>query len=208
MAKRGLLLVAEDRWTSPYVLAVWAALHVKKLAFEVREISLSAGEQRAPELHAGLTARVPMLFHDDFVLSESSAIVEYLDEVFEGEPLLPTLPRERARARQVMHFIRSDLMPIREERSTETLFLGKPIAPLSPAAQDAAGKLFRAAAAVVAEAPAADRLFSMPTIADVDLAMVLMRLIGNGDAVPEPLTKFATAVWARPYVQSFVQHVR
>ena len=70
-----------------------------------------------------LTARVPMLRHGDFYLSESSAIVEYLEDAFPGTPrLLPADVRQRARARQLMAWVRSDLMPIREERSTHTLF--------------------------------------------------------------------------------------
>ena len=36
-------------------------------------------------------------------------------------PLLPALPQPRARARQLLAWIRSDLMPIREERATHTM---------------------------------------------------------------------------------------
>ena len=81
-------------------------------------------ETRAPEYaRRSLTARVPMLRHGDFYLSESSAIAEYLEEAFPGAPrLLPANVHQRARARQVMAWVRSDPMPIREERSSETIF--------------------------------------------------------------------------------------
>jgi len=46
---------------------------------------------------------------------------------------LPASPRDRARARQIMAWIRSDLMSIREERATHTFFYKHPVQPLSPA---------------------------------------------------------------------------
>ena len=41
--------------------------------------------------------------------------------------MLPAAPRDRARARQIMAWIRSDLMPIREERATHTFFYKHPV---------------------------------------------------------------------------------
>ena len=43
--------------------------------------------------------RSPLLVHDDFRLSESSVIAQYIDEAFEGRPLVPRTARERARMR-------------------------------------------------------------------------------------------------------------
>lgn len=48
---------------------------------------------------------VPALVHGDFVLAESDAIVEYLDEIGAGAPLMPAAPRDRARARALSRFI-------------------------------------------------------------------------------------------------------
>jgi glutathione S-transferase len=42
----------------------------------------------------------------------------FVDEIFPGTRLYPTDPRDRARARQIQAWVRSDLMPIREERPT------------------------------------------------------------------------------------------
>ena len=42
---------------------------------------------------------VPCLVHDDWVISESEVIVEYLDEVFPEVPMLPDHARTRARSR-------------------------------------------------------------------------------------------------------------
>lgn len=46
--------------------------------------------------------RVPTLVHDDFVLYETTAITRYVDEAFEGPPLQPGEPRERARMNQII----------------------------------------------------------------------------------------------------------
>jgi glutathione S-transferase len=64
-----------------------------------------------------------MHVHDGFGLAESSAMVEYLDEVFPSPPVLPPSAKERARCRQIMSWLRSDeTAPIREERATSTMF--------------------------------------------------------------------------------------
>lgn len=63
----------------------------------------AAGEHlQAPYRDLGLTGRVPTLVHGDFVLAESSAIIEYFDEVFPAPDyprVLPADVRERAIAR-------------------------------------------------------------------------------------------------------------
>lgn len=54
---------------------------------------------------------VPALVHGDFVLAESDAIVEYLDEIGAGAPLMPAAPRDRARARALSRFLDTRLEP-------------------------------------------------------------------------------------------------
>ena len=121
MAETALTLSVDSFWISPYAFSCYVALKEKKLPFEVRAISLPDKDHHRPDYQRqSMTGRVPMLEHGDFTLSESSAIVEYLDEAFPGTPrALPSSTRERSRARQIMAWIRSDLMPIREERSTK-----------------------------------------------------------------------------------------
>ena len=45
-------------------------------------------------------------------------------------------------------------------------------------------------------------------VADVDLAVMLNRLVLNGDAVPEHLAAYATRQWQRPSVQLWVNQKR
>ena len=68
---------------SPYAWRVQLALEHKALPYELKVLSFSAGDTRKPEFLAlNPRHRVPVLVHDDFVLYESNAIVEYLDEAF------------------------------------------------------------------------------------------------------------------------------
>lgn len=53
--------------------------------------------------------KVPAFRHGDFMLYETAAILEYIDEVFEGHSLVPTDPQERARMRQWMGVLSSYL---------------------------------------------------------------------------------------------------
>src|SRR5438445_4841284 len=185
MAESALTLSVDSFWISPYAFSCYVALKEKKLPFEVRAISLPDKDHHQPDYQRqSMTGRVPMLEHGDFTLSESSAIVEYLDEAFPGTPrALPSSTRERSRARQIMAWIRSDLMPIREERSTTTMFYERAKKPLSPAAQDAARRLIFYTEAVLPQGRTS--LFGTAwTAADTDLTFMLQRLNLNGYEVP------------------------
>jgi len=109
-----LRLYVDAQFASPYAMSVFVALHEKGLPFEMATVDLGALEHRAAGFSdLSLTQRVPTLLHGDFALSESSAITEYIDEVFPGTALYPSEPRSRARARQLQAWLRSDLMQVR-----------------------------------------------------------------------------------------------
>jgi glutathione S-transferase len=205
-----LVLHVDGFWTSPYAFAAYVCLSEKGLPFEVREVNLHERAQATPAFHAkSVTARVPVLEHGGFALSESSAIVEYLEEAFappEYPALLPSDRRERARARQIMAWIRSDLGPLRDERPTPTIFYEPARAPLSMLGVAAAEKLIRVASAFIPDGRST--LFETFSIADADLAMMLQRLIANKQPVPSKLRDFALAQWQRPSIRGFVEHQR
>jgi glutathione S-transferase len=54
----------------------------------------------------------------------------------------------------------------------------------------------------------ADNLFGHWSIADLDLALMLNRLILNGDEVQDRLVRYARAQWERPSVQQWVRRER
>lgn len=205
-----LTLYGEPFWASPYVFSCFVALREKGLPFTVTPVELSRGEHRQPPyVDRAITGKVPALAHGDFWLAESSAIIEYLEDVFPAPAypaLLPADPLARARARQVMAWIRSDLLALRAERPTTTMFYARATIPLSPAGATAAATLERVAEALVpATSP---HLFGAWSIADADLTFMLHRLILNAHAVPERIADYAAAQWRRPSVQEFVSHAR
>lgn len=207
MASENLLLYVDTQFASPYAMSVFVALHEKGLPFELKAVNLASSENKEPAYAAlSITRRVPTLVHNNFSLSESSAIAEYLNEVFPGVPLYPSEPRSRARARQVQAWLRSDLTPIRQERSTEVVFYGPTKSPLSAEARASSEKLFAVAEQLLPEA--SENLFGQWCIADVDLALMLNRLVLNGDPVPKRLAAYAKHQWQRPSVQRWVSQRR
>ena len=90
---------------SPYAWRAHFALEHKALPYELKVLSFSAGDTRKPEFLA-LNPRhqVPVLVDGDFVLYESNAIVEYVDEAYSaaGAPLFPGDLRTRALVRRMV----------------------------------------------------------------------------------------------------------
>lgn len=200
-------LYVDHLYTSPYAMSVFVTLREKGLAFDMVTLDLDAAQQHAADFaQLSLTQRVPTLLEGDFALSESSAITEYLEQAYPEVPVYPADPKQRARARQVQAWLRSDLLPIRQERSTMVVFYGQKMPALSPVAQVAATKLISAAQALLAGNP--PYLFGEWSIADVDLAVMLNRLILNGDSVPAELVAYAQRQWQRLSVQAWVQQQR
>ncbi len=200
-------LYVDSNCLSPYAMSAFVALHEKAIPFQMIPLDLAASAHREQIFaKASITQRVPTLVDGDFALSESSAIDEYLDEVYPGTPLYPSGPRERARARQIQAWLRSDLMPIRQERSTEVVFCRPVDRPLSSDARTAAARLFSAATGLLGGGR--EYLFDRWSIADVDLALMLNRLVLNGDSVPGELSVYAERQWQRPSVQLWVKQKR
>jgi len=108
---------------SPFAWRVWLALEHKTLAYDLKLVSFSVGEQRS-EGYANLNPRckVPLLIDDGFVLYESAAIVEYLDDMYphagDGR-LFPESPRARAVVRRLIleadHYLSPGLRPMMRE---------------------------------------------------------------------------------------------
>jgi len=202
-----LKLYVDSQFTSPYAISAFVALREKGLDFDMETVDLEAGKNKELSYTGkALTGRVPCLVHNDFMLTESSAITEYLDEMFpapEHRALYPVLPQKRAVARQIQAWVRSDLGALREERSTYTVFYRRAEQPLSPAAQAAADKLVHLAERVI-DGP---YLFGRWCIADTDLAIMLSRLVMNGDPVPQKLKDYVAHQWQRESLQDWLKNI-
>jgi glutathione S-transferase len=202
-----LTLHAESTWVSPWVFHAMTALEEKRLPYQTVFVPLPipADARQALVAHA-ILGKVPALQHGDLWLTESLAISEYLAETFpfpDHPRLYPADLRERARARQIMGWLRTDLMALREARPTSSVF-GPPVtAPLAGKAREQADELLRVAGRVVT--PERPSIAAAWCIADADLALALMRLVKNGDPVPDHLRTYAESTWARPSVRAYVE---
>lgn len=82
------------------------ALAEKGVPFESELMDLANNEHLEPEyLKLNPNGVVPTLVHDDAPITDSSVIVEYIDEVFPDHELLPDDPVARARVRAWMRFL-------------------------------------------------------------------------------------------------------
>src|ERR1700691_3574825 len=78
--------------------------------FEFVNTDLLKGEQRMPEFLAKTPAgKLPVLVDDDFVLTESVAIVLYLADKYPEKGLLPAGARARAEAHRWLLFTATEL---------------------------------------------------------------------------------------------------
>jgi glutathione S-transferase len=90
-----LLIVGS--YLSPYVRKVLVCLELKSIPYEVDHIVPFFGDDRFSKLSP--LRRIPVLVDGDLVLSDSTAICEYIDDKQSAPPLLPVDIRDRARAR-------------------------------------------------------------------------------------------------------------
>ena len=93
------------------------ALNFKNISYEGISIDITKGEQFAPEyLKVNPVGVVPSLSHEGRVLTESLAIIEYLDEIRPNPPLLPTDPADRARVRAIALSMACGIQPLHPGR--------------------------------------------------------------------------------------------
>jgi maleylpyruvate isomerase len=93
------------------------ALALKGLDYVYRPVHLAKNEQLGESYAAVSAARLVPLLHDgDEALTQSLAIIEYLDETHPTPPLLPGTPAERARVRALAMDIACEIHPLNNLR--------------------------------------------------------------------------------------------
>ena len=191
-------------YVSAFAMSAFVALKEKQLSFELVTLDLKARENYLENYRdLSLTCKIPVLVHEGFALSESSAIAEYLEELVpDSKRIYPQDIKQRARARQLQAWLRSDLLVVRRERPFDLVYFGKKDAPLSDEGRAAVDRLFFVANRLLEEG--AEHLFGDWSIADTDLAIMLNRLVANGDPVPARLAAYVQRQWDRDSVRAWM----
>jgi len=201
-AKLKLYLGAD--YVSAFAMSAFVALKEKQLSFDLVTLDLKSRENYLDSYRdLSLTCKIPVLVHEGFALSESSAIAEYLEELAPASKrIYPQDIKQRARARQLQAWLRSDLLVVRKERPFDLVYFGKKDTPLSDEARAATDRLFHVADRLLEEG--AEHLFGDWSIADTDLAIMLNRLVANGDPVPARLAAYVRRQWDRDSVRAWM----
>ncbi|MQM21436.1 hypothetical protein Taro_054476 [Colocasia esculenta] len=97
-------------WASSYTHRVQLALKLKGLEFEYVEEDL-ANKSPSLLLYNPVHKKVPVLLHAGRALAESVVILQYVDETWEQNPIMPRDPYERAVVRFWCHFCDDKLAP-------------------------------------------------------------------------------------------------
>ncbi|RDX92927.1 putative glutathione S-transferase [Mucuna pruriens] len=85
-------------------MMVQIALNFKKIVYKFLEENLGNKSELLLK-HNPVYKKVPVFVHNDKPISESLVIVEYIDEIWKSNPILPSEPHQRALARFWSKFI-------------------------------------------------------------------------------------------------------
>jgi maleylacetoacetate isomerase/maleylpyruvate isomerase len=124
-----MTLALHSMWraTAPYRVRI--GLNLKGLAFDYVPLDFAAGEQRgAPYRRLNPQGLSPTLEADGHILTQSLAILEWLDETHPDPPLLPGDPDDRAVVRAMATIVACDIHPLNNLRVLQALqSLGHPM---------------------------------------------------------------------------------
>jgi maleylpyruvate isomerase len=112
-------LILHNYFRSSAAYRVRIAMHLKGLSFDYLPVHLTrdGGAQFSPSYSAMNPQQlVPLLDDNGFQLSQSLAIIEYLDEKFPQVRLIPESLEGRARVRQIALAIACDIHPLQNLR--------------------------------------------------------------------------------------------
>ncbi len=115
-------LVLHGYWRSGTSYRTRIALNLKGLAYEQRPVDLRAGAHKDAEfLRLNPQGLVPALVTPEGVLTQSPAILEWLEDTVPEPPLLPKDPFARAQVRAMAALIECDIHPLQNLRVLQSL---------------------------------------------------------------------------------------
>jgi glutathione S-transferase len=202
-----LTLYVDGYFVNQFDASCMIAMTEKALPFSTARALLrdGGGVPVALSTRTGIS-RVPAFQHGDFYLTKSMAIIEYLEETFPPPAytrLLPAEPHARARARQIMAFVRIDQRQLRAERAWwMTVYPAEP-GPLSAEAEQDARELLEFTMRL-----SSDGELDEWNIAHSDLALTLYRLARTDYPLPLPVQRFLDVNLVRPSLRAYLDHPR
>ena len=208
MVNRVIVLYVDGYFVNQWDASCVVTLEEKGLSYTTaRGLLRDGGGVPAALAEKTRIARVPVLQHADTWLTESLAIVEYLEEQFPAPAyasVYPADPIARAKARQWMSFVRTELSTLRGEVSWWRHVYGEPPpATLSLACQRDAHELLALVGWLVA-----NNELGAWNIAHTDLALTLLRVRSAGIPLEDDVAQFLDATLARPSVRKYLDHPR
>jgi maleylacetoacetate isomerase len=111
-------------WRSSAAFRVRIALNLKRLDYQIIPVNLiqDGGEQHGNDYTAiNPQELVPVLMHGQRVFRQSLAIIDYVDETWPDQPLMPTIARDRQRVRAIAQAIACDIHPLNNLRVMQYL---------------------------------------------------------------------------------------
>ena len=183
--------VLHDYFRSSAAYRVRIALALKEVDYEHRTVNLAKGDQKSAAFHAlNPQGLIPALEIDGRILTQSLAIVDYLDSTRPDPPLLPADPADRAYVLAMALTVACDIHPLNTLRVLKYL-TGK--LGVDDAAKDEWYRHWVVDGLTALEALAAPRAGAFlygnaPTLADICLIPQLY----NARRFAVPLTPFPT----------------
>lgn len=205
-----LTLYIGEKNISSWSMRPWLALKEKGIPFDEQLIAL-----QDPGRHEKLAAlspnkKIPFLKDGDLVVTESIAIMEYLEDKFPTPALLPKDLGLRAEARMLGAMMHAGYANMRRALSFDKAFLPEPPPPDEAALADVAEVLALWEAQRRKHQGRGDWLVGDLSTADLMFAPVVHRLLGfKIDTSRHPLaTRWMTALFARPSVREWMDAAR
>ncbi len=108
-------LIIGNKNYSSWSLRPWLVLKEFKIPFQETRIALYQQDSKKKLLEHAASGKVPAFYHDDYVVWDSLAICETLNELYPQENLWPQQPGARALARSLSHEMHSGFFEIRNQ---------------------------------------------------------------------------------------------
>jgi maleylacetoacetate isomerase len=206
-------MILYDYFRSSAAYRVRIALNLKGLTAERKYIHLRKGDQRGADYRAiNAQGLVPTLDLGGVRLTQSLAIIEYLDEKYPEPPLVPRNAEDRAFARAIALSIACDIHPLNNLRILQ--YLGKQLEVEEPKRDewyrhwvkegfDALEKQLaqRSGPYALGTQPTIADVFIVPQVANANRLKVPMDPYPRINAINEACLKLQAFAEARPEVQ-------